>query len=262
MAVIAVTSASGSPGVTTTALGLALVWPRPVVLVDADPVGGSALLAGYFHGTVTDGDAIVTLVLAHRDGRLAEALPGVLIGVPGTQVSVLPGPRSHAQAGSLAELWPTLLLELQALRETGQDVIVDVGRLGMVGSPRSLIAASDLALLLVRSDLPALAAARQWAMDWAQLAADRTRPGTAGIVLVGPGRPYSAHEVARVLPLPVLGTVTWDPASAAVLSRGDQPTRRSWASRDRLVGSHRALASALVNHLAIDPSQATAGSRR
>ncbi len=262
MAVIAVASASGSPGVTTTGLGLALVWPAPVVLVDADPVGGSALLAGYFHGTVADTDAMVTLVLAHRDGRLAEALPGVLIGVPGTLVSVLPGPRSHAQAGSLASLWPALLVELQALRETGQDVIVDVGRLGMVGSPRSLIAAADLALLLVRSDLPALAAARQWATEWAQFAADGTGPASAGVVLVGPGRPYSAREVARVLPLPVLGTVAWDPASAAVFSRGDQPRGRWWASRDRLVGSQRALASALVNHLATDPTQATAGSRR
>ena len=42
MAVIALTSASGSPGVTTTALGLALLWPRPVLLVEADPTGGSA----------------------------------------------------------------------------------------------------------------------------------------------------------------------------------------------------------------------------
>ena len=261
MAVIVMASASGSPGVTTTALGLALVWPRPVVLVDADPVGGSALLAGYFHGTVADADAMVTLLLAHRDGRLSETLPGVLIGVPGSQVSVLPGPRSHAQAGGLMELWTALMLQLQALRETGQDVIVDIGRLGMVGSPRSLITAADLAVLLVRSDLPALAAARQWASDWAQAAGDGTGPGAAGLVVVGPARPYSAHEVARVLPLPVLGSVTWDPTSAAVLSRGDQPHARSWGKRDRLVGSHRALASTLVGQLVTEPASFSTGSR-
>ena len=34
MAVICLTSASGSPGVTTTAVGLALCWPRPVLLVE------------------------------------------------------------------------------------------------------------------------------------------------------------------------------------------------------------------------------------
>ena len=43
MAVVALASASGSPGVTTTALGLALLWPRPVLLVEADPTGGSRL---------------------------------------------------------------------------------------------------------------------------------------------------------------------------------------------------------------------------
>ena len=50
MALIVLTSAAGSPGVTTTALGLALTWHRPVLLVEADPTGGSALLAGYFRG--------------------------------------------------------------------------------------------------------------------------------------------------------------------------------------------------------------------
>ena len=37
MAVIALGSAAGSPGVTTSALGLALTWPRPVLLIEADP---------------------------------------------------------------------------------------------------------------------------------------------------------------------------------------------------------------------------------
>jgi len=92
MALIVLASASGSPGVTTTALGLALVWHRPVVLVDADPVGGSALLAGYFQGTVADDDAMVNLVLAHRDGRLAEVLPRTMIPVPDTYVSSFPDP--------------------------------------------------------------------------------------------------------------------------------------------------------------------------
>lgn len=249
MAVIVLASASGSPGVTTTALGLALVWPRPVVLVDADPVGGSALLAGYFHGTVVDSDAMVSLVLAHRDGRLAEALPQVLVGVPDTQLAILPGPKSHAQAGSLMGLWAPLMVEFQALEDTGQDVIVDVGRLGMVHSPASVIAAADVAVLVSGSDLPALAAARQWASDWAQASADGTGPASVGLVLVGANRPYSAHEVATVLPLPVLGTVAWEPASAQVLSRGDQPLGRAWGMKDRLVASHRALASALVNQL-------------
>ena len=46
MAVVCLTSASGSPGVTATAVGLAFCWPRPVLLVEADPTGGSGILAG------------------------------------------------------------------------------------------------------------------------------------------------------------------------------------------------------------------------
>lgn len=45
MAVITVTSANGAPGVTTTALALALAWPRPCLLVEADVAGGSSILA-------------------------------------------------------------------------------------------------------------------------------------------------------------------------------------------------------------------------
>ena len=48
MALIVLASASGAPGVSTTALGLTLNWHRSVLLVDADPTGSSAVFAGYF----------------------------------------------------------------------------------------------------------------------------------------------------------------------------------------------------------------------
>ena len=37
---IAVAADKGAPGVTTTALALAAVWPRPVLLAECDPAGG------------------------------------------------------------------------------------------------------------------------------------------------------------------------------------------------------------------------------
>jgi hypothetical protein len=245
MALIVLASASGSPGVTTTALGIALVWHRPVVLVDADPVGGSALLAGYFQGTVSDDDAMVHLVLARRDGRLAEVLPRTMISVPGTYVSILPGPKSHAQAGSLSELWGALAYELRALDQTGQDVIVDAGRLGMVHSPQGLVRASDLALLVTRTDLPALAAARQWAAEWTGATQDGTGAAGVAALLVGAGRPYEASEVAKVLALPVLESLAWDSRSARVFSEGQKPSRSAWSHRDQLVRSYRAAAAAI-----------------
>jgi hypothetical protein len=249
MALIVLASASGSPGVTTTALGIALVWHRPVVLVDADPVGGSALLAGYFQGTVSDGDAMVHLVLARRDGRLAEMLPRTMISVPDTYVSILPGPKSHAQAGSLAELWGELAYELRALEQTGQDVIVDAGRLGMVHSPEGLIRAADLALLATRTDLPALAAARQWAAAWTDGTQDGTGASSIAALLVGAGRPYEASEVSKVLALPVLESLAWDPRSARVFSEGQKPSGSAWSQRDQLVRSYRAAAAAINERL-------------
>jgi hypothetical protein len=245
MALIVLASASGSPGVTTTALGLALVWHRPVVLVDADPVGGSALLAGYFQGTVADDDAMVNLVLAQRDGLLAEVLPRTMIPVPDTYVSILPGPKSHAQAGSLSELWGALAYELRGLEQTGQDVIVDAGRLGMVHSPQALIRAADFALLVSRTDLPALAAARQWADDWTTATVDGTGAASVASLLVGAGRPYTASEVSKVLGVPVLESLAWDPKSARVFSEGQKPAGSTWSQRDQLVRSYRAAAAAI-----------------
>ena len=88
MAVIALASASGSPGVTTTALGMALLWARPALLVEADPTGGSALLAGYWRGQ-RDQAGLLELVMAERHGVLADALPRMVLTVDGTDVSVV-----------------------------------------------------------------------------------------------------------------------------------------------------------------------------
>ena len=262
MALIVLASASGSPGVTTTSLGLAQVWHRPVVLVDADPVGGSALLAGYFQGTVVDDDAMVTLVMAQRDGRLAETLPSTLLTIPDTTIAILPGPKSHAQAGSLPDLWPGLAFELRALEENGQDVIVDVGRLGMVHSATALIAAADLAVLVTHSSLPALAAARQWAADLSAGSGDGTGAAAAATLLMGPGRPYAASEVGRVLSTPVLESIAWDPQAARVLSEGAKPATSRWNTRDELVRSYRATAAAITTRVTADRVAVASGRAR
>ena len=81
MALIVLTSASGSPGVTTAALGLALTWHRPVLLVEADPTGGSALLAGYFRGQSTPTQTLIDLAFAHRAGAQASQALAV-VGQP------------------------------------------------------------------------------------------------------------------------------------------------------------------------------------
>ncbi len=235
MSLVVLTSASGSPGVTTTALGLALTWPRPCLLVEADPTGGSAVAAGYLRGSVQPPEAMIELALAQQDGRpLLDTLAQVTLELPGSDQRFVPGTRSHEQARSLVGLWEPLAVALRSLEETGQDVVVDAGRLGLFGSPEPLIEAADLALLVVRTDLVALAAARSWA-ETLRERFDRAGAGNSlGLLLVGEGEPFGAREVAKVLSLPVVATVAWDVEHAAVLSHGAPPPRTgSW---QRLAG--------------------------
>src|SRR5580765_5348993 len=104
MTFITLTSASGSPGVTTTAVGLALCSERPAVVVEADPTGGSAVLAGFFRGTVEHAGGLLDLVRAHREGRLAERLRAATLPFPDSAASLVPGVQSAAQARSVAQI--------------------------------------------------------------------------------------------------------------------------------------------------------------
>lgn len=221
MAVIALASASGSPGVTTTALGMALLWPRPVLLVEADPTGGSGILAGYFRGAREYTSGIIELALS--SSNVSDALADVAQPIEGTQVSMVAGTRSHAQAGAVCDLWSPLAEALAELESAGQDVIIDAGRLGLSGSPEPLLDAADLALLVSRTTLPALSALRSWADFFQRPPLDLYQ---SAVLLVGDGQPYGAHEVSNVVDLPVVATLPDDPESAAVFYRGAAPPRR------------------------------------
>lgn len=238
MVLIAFASVIGSPGVSACTLGLGFVWPRPVVVVDADPTGGMGMLAGYFKGQVDHSRGLIDLAMAARQDLVADTLPRVLLQVPGTEVRVLPGIRSHTQAASLPALWPALLTALRDLSSTGQDVLVDVGRLGLEGWAQPLLAGADVSVLVTRSDLPALAAAKSWAPVLRE-ASELGGPAT-GLLVVGEGRPYGAREVSRAVGLPVVSCVEWDEATANVFAKGG-PTPR----RPKLLSSLRTTGAAL-----------------
>lgn len=248
MALMVLTSASGSPGVTTTALGLALCWPRPSLLVEADPSGGSGILAGYFHGDVAPVGGLIDLALAHRDGALDDAIAAATMPIPGTAVQLLPGIRGHTQARSMIPLWQPLTGALQALERTGQDVIVDAGRLGLTGCPEPLIHGADLTLLLTRTTLPALAGARSWAQSLREQFERHGAGPNLGVLLVGDGQPYRAREVAKVLQIPVTAVLAWDESAAAVFSRGATAPKRFASSA--LLRGLRAAAAAIQAVLA------------
>ncbi|QKE85134.1 hypothetical protein [Arthrobacter sp. NEB 688] len=226
MSTIALCSASGSPGVTTTALGLAMTWPRPLLLVEADPTGGSAVLAGHFRGQVQPSGSLVDLAMRDHPARLEEVIPALGMSMPGTNVNLLTGTRSHAQARALAGLWQPLAEAFARLDTFGQDVIIDAGRLGLAGSPEPLLYGADVCLLVVRTDLVALAGARSWAETLRSEFESRGGVSAVGLMTVGEGRPYGAREIAKVLGLPVVAGVAWDESAAAVFSRGEPRSRR------------------------------------
>lgn len=245
MAVVTLTSAAGSPGVTTTAVGLATVWPRPVVLVEADPTGSSAVLAGFFRGELVPAASFADLVVSFRHGMLETDLPAALVTVPDTNASLLPGPTSHEQARGAVMVWDELRHVLAGLDATGQDVIVDLGRLGLVGSATAMLSSSDLVLLLARRTLPAVVAASSWAQV---LGRDLGQglPERVGLVTVGRGRPYAARECASALELPLVGSLPWDPAGAGVYSDGTVSAGRWWTRRPVLPAALTGLATRLV----------------
>lgn len=237
MGLFAFTSAAGSRGVTTTVVGLMLTWPRPVVAIEADPSGGSQILAGFFRGLGRPG--LSELALAHRQGQLAEELESRLFPVADSNASVLPGIRTPLQAGSLVGMWDALLIALrdvEALR--GVDILIDAGRLGLLGSPDALVAEADVTVLVTGSGLPEFAAVRSWLPT--------LRRGTAPLrlALVDPNRPYTAGEVEQDMDVPVIASLPWAPGTARWWSHGEPEPQRRWR-RSPLVKAVEGLGAAL-----------------
>jgi hypothetical protein len=244
MAVIALTSARGAPGVTTTTLALALVWPRPCLLVEADVAGSSSILAGYLRGSIRHDKGLVALALAHRRDSLVDALHRASIPLLGSQARLVSGLTGPAQAATLQPVWEPIAAVLRGLGRTGTDVLIDAGRVGAVGGPTALLRQADLTLLTTRSTLPAIAATRARATVLRDdLANNGTGEDALCLLLVGEGQPYSAGEIGDAVGVPVAATMAWDPVNAEVFSLGASQGRRFESSA--LVRTAHAAASTL-----------------
>ncbi|MBT2235577.1 hypothetical protein [Nonomuraea sp. NEAU-A123] len=129
---------------------------------------------------------------------------------------LLPGLRDPRHLIQLDGAWDTITEILKATQDTA-DVVLDVGQIGGSDTPINLIAASDMAVMLVRPTLRHVAQARP------RLDALERQVGSdlaVGLCVVGDG-PYTLKEISRALfDLPVLAWIPHDPKSAAVLSDG------------------------------------------
>ncbi|MEV4540394.1 ParA family protein [Micromonospora echinaurantiaca] len=245
MAIIALVSAKGSPGVTTTALACALSWHRRLVLVEADPAGGS-ILAGYLGGALDGPRGIGELAVGElRDGNLETAFWSQLVDLdaPKRERLLLPGVVDPAQAGSVTPLWQRFADFLTGLErgEPGYDVLVDCGRLQVAGPPWPILRAASVVLLVSRAQLPDLSGTRAMVRaierDFTE---HRVSPGTPRLLLVGDG--HGRGEISKALRLPVIARLPHDPRTAEVLSlggtvRAGRPLMRAAGALEVPIGS-------------------------
>ncbi|MCW2599474.1 MAG: hypothetical protein JWM02_1303 [Frankiales bacterium] len=281
MTTLALASAKGAPGVTTSALLLAALWPRPACLVEADPRGGDLR----YWQTDPDGqplrpDAGVVSLLAERrtpasvqdrgsgtdpgggllahTQRIAGSLP-VLVGVS--------TPRQHQ---ALAPMWPELSAGFATLTMRGPDVapsprqddsvqatdlMVDVG--GLTGDPATLalLHSTSMVLLVCLPTVSSLAHTRDALVELR--ASARWGSQQLGVIVIGSGADRDA--VRDVLTADLLAGLAVGPARGALFMgqlAADPAAARalagSWTRRlDRspLVASGRRLARELDAHL-------------
>lgn len=233
MSIVCLSSAHGSPGVTTTALALVATWPehRSGLLIEADPFGG-VIAARYGLG---DTPGMASLAADSRRGlgdeavwRHAQHLPG---GVP-----VLVGPATAEEAQAvLRDLAGALARWAESQSEI--DVIVDCGRIRPASSTLSALSAVGEVMVLARPTVDQLRPAAH------RVAALRTAGVKASMLLVG-DEPYGPAEVTAAMQTHVAAVVAWDPRTAAVLTGSHGAVRD--LRRSPLVRSAATLAERLA----------------
>lgn len=217
---IGLVSAKGSPGVTTSALALASQWTRRALVLEADPFGGdvrAGLGGGTWPASAGIADAVVDLrstgvdeMLRRRVHRSAPHSPPVLAGLG-----------CVGQAGSVP--WAQIGTALGRLR--GADTLADCGRFALADGVTSLLGVCDVLALVTGSSLRSVRAASRVAPLLRAEVGVGADDAQVGVLVIGPGEPYSTIEIADGCGVPALGELPRDPGSATVWSEGARPGR-------------------------------------
>lgn len=249
MSAVALVAAKGAPGVTTTALLLAAVWPSPAVLVEADWAGGdlrSWLPDGQRRPLRADVGVVSLLAAHHRSGVLADRdLLGhaqILAG----GLPVLPGPGSPAQADALRGQWPQLATAV--LAHPG-DVLLDVGRLTRPAAEQLQLLHTGQVLVVCRSTTASLLHTRELLT--------RLRGSGLHPRLLLLGSPAEREDVSQALQA-TTHQLPFDPAAATGLTAG-QWTRK--LDRSPLLTAARRVAVTL-HEIAHPPALSTGAGER
>jgi hypothetical protein len=210
MALITVMSAKGAPGGTTTAMLLASLWPRPTILVDADPMGGDvALRLPREDGRAMDRErGLLSLLPAARRGLLPEMVAQHAQTALGGQ-QVLAGLDGPEQSTAVAPLWPTLADTFAQV--AGCDVVVDAGQVHQRSPHLALVERSDAVLWVYRPTAWGVLHTRRRLEGLTGLLADS--PTRTGVVAVAPPERSGDVEVAAAT---IVGDWQWARSYGAV----------------------------------------------
>jgi len=241
MTSLALLSAKGAPGVTTSALLLAAIWPDASILVEADPAGGDlrCWLPDMTGQPLRPDVGVVSLLAAHRtgSGQLADRTVHAHTQTLAGGLPVLVGASTPAQAAALGATWPQLAAALAGERA---DAVVDLGRLATDGPQWDLLATTSLALVVTAPTVAGTAHTRDVLTQLAQ------RQVRAGVLVIG-------TDAARTQVADALGThdCTWrlphDRTAAQNLAAGEWSRR---LDRSPLLAGGRQLARDLHDTLA------------
>lgn len=235
MALIALAADKGSPGVTTTAVALAAVWPRRSLLAEADPAGGDLVYrsAAAHGGQLNPNIGMLSIAATARRGLAANQLWDHVQPLSGG-LEVLVGLGNAEQATGLAGLWPTLGRAFSSLADSPDspaDVIADCGRVSGDTPVTELLPHADLVLLVSRAEPECLARVRDRAaalstkLHGGSRGAASVATPLVGVVLIAePGDSGKlVNQVNDMLVhsrtgVRVVGTLADDPAGAGQLA--------------------------------------------
>ncbi|HET9972219.1 MAG TPA: hypothetical protein VFQ68_28560 [Streptosporangiaceae bacterium] len=261
MALIAIASDKGAPGVTTAALALAAVWPRPVLLAECDQAGGDLVYrfpaAGGGHLDPRRG--VLSLAVVARRGMQPQQVWEHVQKLHGG-LDVLAGVTNAEQGAGLSLLWGPIGKALAALPQA--DVIADCGRLGADGPLYDLLIEATTVVLVSKVQVADVIRLRDRAAAFAAAAQTRGRRGFGvGVVVIAEHKKFRAAlgEVQHVLgqanaPATVLGAIAHDTKGADLLSG-------EWGGsldRTMLIKTAREVAAQLVQSLPPIGDQAAA----
>jgi MinD-like ATPase involved in chromosome partitioning or flagellar assembly len=225
MALIAIASDKGAPGVTTAALALAAVWPRPVLLAECDPAGGDLVyrFPAVGGGHLDPRRGVLSLAVVARRGMQPQQVWEHVQKLHGG-LDVLAGVTNAEQGAGLSLLWGPIGKALASMPQA--DVIADCGRLGADGPLYDLLAEATAVVLVSKVHVADVIRLRDRATAFAAAAQSRGRRNFGvGVVVVADHKKFRASlgEVQHVLgqanaPATVLGGIAYDTKGADLLN--------------------------------------------